>query len=286
MACTQLHETIPCISLTCLIQVEATIADREVDMALSISSRSRSTHPYPPFLPIGRRVKDTYLLKCCAIVGVTYNPTMVGVSITKASPCDVDHTIHEQQCWSLIGFPAIKRNYRGCTFALVITCSLYARENGDRAAWLICACRDIKRVQSLHILVAMFLRHCHYIDGVGGQINDGGGSDPNRGLDILMRILPKHIRRGDSRHLGEMEKARLPQWGNHMHLISIKGVDTVVFRRHIDHIGMMTFNKDIRDKERLCIHLSINRIRDPFAEALCTDIARVKKLLVEILSCA
>src|SRR5258708_12573765 len=48
---------------------------------------------------------------------------------------------------------------------------------------------------------------------------------------------------------------------------------------------MMAFESDIRDNERLCIHLPINRIGDPFAKVLRIDIARVEKSLVEVLSC-
>src|SRR6266851_3860496 len=71
-----------------------------------------------------------------------------------------------------------------------------------------------------------------------------------------------------------------------MHLISIKSVDTVVFCSNIDHIVKMIFDSDSGDKERLCIHLPINRIRDPFAKALRIDIARVENSLVKVLSCA
>src|SRR5258708_19437905 len=49
---------------------------------------------------------------------------------------------------------------------------------------------------------------------------------------------------------------------------------------------MMAFESDIRDNERLCIHLSINRIGDPFAKVWRMDIAGVEKSLVEVLSCA
>src|SRR5438552_59182 len=210
---------------------------------------------------------------------------MVGVSITKGSPGDVDYAVREQQRWALIGFPGIKGNYRGCSFALVIAFSIYLSDNNHRAPWLVFACCDIERVQSLHILVAMFLRHRHNIHGVRGQINDRGGSNTNRRLDIVIRILLKDIRRGDGGHIREMKKARLPQWGNHMHLISIKSIDAVVFRSNVDDVVMMTLNNDILNKERLGIHLSINRIRDPFAEVLRVDIARVEKRFVEVLSC-
>ncbi len=147
--------------MTWLIQVKGAVTCREVHIALSICSRSRSAHPYAPFLPIGRRVIDTYLMKCTAIVGIAYKPTMVGIGISKGSPCDVDNAVHEQQGWTLIRLPGIKGNHEGHPFDFVIAFSFYEGENGHRAPWHVFACHDIERVQSLHIPVAIFLRHCH-----------------------------------------------------------------------------------------------------------------------------
>lgn len=71
-----------------------------------------------------------------------------------------------------------------------------------------------------------------------------------------------------------------------MHLLNIKSVDAVVFCRHIDYVRIMTSHTYMRNKERLCIHLPINGIRDPFTEVLRIDIARVEQRLIEILSYA
>ena len=193
-----------------LIQVKGAVTGREIYIALSISSRSRSAHPDPPFLAIRGRIIDPDLPKCSAIVGVADHPTMVGVCIAKRSPCDVDNTMLEQQRGTLVGLPAIKGYQRGYLLALVIARSFDESENSHRAPWLVFTCRDIEGVQSLHIAVARFPGHGHHIHSVGSQVNGGGCSNTNIWMDILIRILQKNIRSGDSGHCRGMEKARLP----------------------------------------------------------------------------
>src|SRR5215470_19641525 len=68
-----------------------------------------------------------------------------------------------------------------------------------------------------------------------------------------------------------------------MRLISIKRVDAVILRSDIDHIVIASFDSNSGDKERLCIHRPINRVRDPFAKVLCSNVARVENSLVEVL---
>ncbi len=65
--------------------------------------------------------------------------------------------------------------------------------------------------------------------------------------------------------------------------IGIQGVNTIVRRRHVDHIVRAAANTDVRHHQRLCVDLVINRDLEQQAELGSVDVAWRQYGFVQVL---
>src|SRR6266581_2193627 len=78
----------------------------------------------------------------------------------------------------------------------------------------------------------------------------------------------------------------MPQWWSRTRLISVEGIDAVMCCRYKDYVVRISIDGQVRHVEGLCKHIAIDRVRDTFPKLRYSDITRIQKSLIGVLTCA
>src|SRR5271165_7245492 len=208
------------------VYVERPVAAGVIDVTRRVSGQPAAALPHSTAVPIGGYVVDHRLLQGSGVIA--HDPSVIRMVITMRSPGDVDHAVVQQQAWTLT---FIEREEGHRASGRAIARSWHASRDRNRAAELLRARRNVKRVQALIVVRTILFRIYDHIHRTGRLVDDrcAGNADLDRNVATLPRITT-----GNGRDI-RAEEADMPQ-RIVAQSVSVEGIHTVVLGRNIHDV--------------------------------------------------